>query len=94
MAEEKKVASAEEQKGNYYVSEHFKEVAQNFKDAFDNKTAIYMCDRKDIHKMHAIQEIYADKEGNLKSATIPAPESIYLLQVMKDRGYNHEVLEK
>lgn len=86
MAEEKKVASAEEQKGNYYVSEHFKEVAQNFKDAFDNKTAIYMCDRKDIHKMHAIQEIYADKEGNLKSATIPAPESIYLLQVMKDRG--------
>lgn len=87
MAEDKTAITAEEKKSeNFYVNEHFKEVAKDFQEAFNNKSAIYMCDRKDIRKMHAIQEIYADKEGKLKSATIPAPESLYLLQVMKDRG--------
>lgn len=87
MAEDKTAITAEEKKSeNFYVNEHFKEVAKDFQVAFNNKSAIYMCDRKDIRKMHAIQEIYADKEGKFKSATIPAPESLYLLQVMKDRG--------
>lgn len=87
MAEDKTAITAEEKKSeNFYVNEHFKEVAKDFQESFNNKSAIYMCDRKDIRKMHAIQEIYADKEGKLKSATIPAPESLYLLQVMKDRG--------
>lgn len=88
MTEDKTaIGTAEEKKSeNFYVNEHFKEVAKDFQESFNNKSAIYMCDRKDIRKMHAIQEIYADKEGNLKSATIPAPESLYLLQIMKDRG--------
>lgn len=87
MTEDKTAITAEEKKiENFYVNEHFKEVAKDFQESFNNKSAIYMCDRKDIRKMHAIQEIYADKEGNLKSATIPAPESLYLLQIMKDRG--------
>lgn len=83
MAEDKPM---EKKDASAYVNEHLKEEQALFAEAFEKKNAIYMCDKEDIRKMHAIQEVYASKEGEIKSASIPAPESIYLMQVMKDRG--------
>lgn len=69
-----------------YVKEHISETSKAFADAFENKNAIYMTDAEGIKRIHAIQEMYASKDGQIKAASIPAPESIYVLQVMKDRG--------
>ena len=84
MPEEKKVESSRTRED--YVKAHLAETSATFTNAFENKNAIYMTDNENIKKIHAIQEMYASKDGNIKAATIPAPESIYLLQVMKDRG--------
>lgn len=68
-----------------YVKELHARAAKAFKKAHENGTAIYQCEPDEIKKMYAIQEVYA-MDGELKTATIPHPESVRLLQIMKDQG--------
>lgn len=69
-----------------YVRELHTQAAKAFQDAHVRGTAIYQCDRVDINKMCAIQEVYVNKDGELRTASIPSIESVRLLQVMKDRN--------
>lgn len=94
MAEEDKTIAAEQTEQSehqkmtrdYYVGAHNEQLADDFAAAHTRGKAIYQCEDDDIRRYHAIQEVYADKDGNIKTGSIPAPESLHLLQIMKDRG--------
>lgn len=94
MAEEDKTIATEQTEQSehqkmtreYYVAAHNEQLADDFAAAHTSGKAIYQCEDDDIKRCHAIQEVYADKDGNIKTGSIPAPESLHLLQIMKDRG--------